>query len=137
MSIKQLITSKSVVLTCLGLLVPIGIGLIYYESHAEGGLALKLLLPAIYVVIVSLLVRTGVVPIPDGAQRGILSGHIRVSDLLKTAVCFFASLLWAIIGVRLFSDTPAGNAGLMIPSLLLLIASGFFFVRSVSRRSRQ
>jgi hypothetical protein len=126
--VRGIITRKAIALACLCLLLPVGIGLIYYELHRGGSPAAKFLAPIAYFALAALLVRTGGIPISAEDRRGILGGHVSVSNLLKTVGCFFSSLLWVAVGVPLLSDTPVGNAVLLIPSLLLLIASGFFFV---------
>lgn len=134
MRMSQHITRKTIALTFLCLLLPVGIGLMYYEFHGNGSPAVKSLVPIAYIAVAILLVRTGGIPIPAKDQRGILGGHISVSNLLKTVGCFLSSLLWVAIGLPLLNDTPVGNAVLLVPSLLLLLASGLFFVRIVTTR---
>jgi hypothetical protein len=132
--VNRLPTRKSVALACLCLLLPVGICLMYYELHRGGSPAVKSLAPVAYIAVAIFLVRTGGIPIPAEDQRGMLGGHVSVSNLLKTVGCFFSSLLWVAVGLPLLSDTPVGNAVLLIPSLLLLIASGFFFVKIFRNR---
>jgi len=135
-SLKTIFASKPIVLTCLGILVPVGIGLAYYELRIGLPPALQALLPIVYVALIVLLLRTGVIPIPDQYRRPLLGGRIHVPDLAKSIGCFLASLLWVAVVVRLVSDTPVGAAVVFTPALLILGGSAFFFARSFSRRSR-
>jgi hypothetical protein len=136
MSLKQVNVRKPVAVVSLGILVLVGIGLIYYGLHAGFSPAAQILFPIAYVGLVVLLLRASGVSIPEHyRRRPILGGRINVLDLVKSLGCFCASLLWVAFVIRFVSDTPAGVAAVFAPALILLGVSAFFFWRSFSRSS--
>jgi hypothetical protein len=136
MPLKRMVVSRPVTIVCLSIMVLIGIGLISYEIRGGFPQALQVLLPIIYVALIVLLLRTGVVSIPDRYQRGLLGGRIHVPDIAKSVGCMFAAILWVAIIVRFVTDTPIGAALLLVPALVILGTGAFFFARGVSRGSR-
>jgi hypothetical protein len=83
-----------------------------------------------YVVLVGVLLRTGVVELPPDLKAKI-GAWPRLSSLFKCAVCFILGIAWVKISVKLVSDTYAGAAIILIPSGILVLASAFFFLKSV------
>jgi hypothetical protein len=53
-----------------------------------------------------------------------------LQNLVKSLAWLGAGLLWEAIGLRYVSDTPAGASVLLIPTLLMVGISTYFFLRS-------
>jgi hypothetical protein len=131
----QLNVRECLVAVLLGILVFVGIGLIYYGLRTGFPPVVQVLLPIVYVGLVVSVVRGGGISIPERYRRPLLGGRIYVLELAKSLGLFCASLLWVASVIRLVNNTPAGAAAVFIPGLILLGLSAFFFWRSFSRPS--
>jgi hypothetical protein len=136
MPLKPIPFRKRVAVVLLGVLVFVGMALLYYGLRFGFTPAAKLLIPMAYLVLVVFLLKTSGVSIPDRYRhRSLLGGRINVLDLAKSFGCFCASLVWVALVIRLVSDTPAGATAVFAPALVFLGASAVFFWRSFSRPS--
>jgi len=137
MSLRRRIFERNpVVLVLLIILFVAGFGLLYYEVGGGWTLAAQVIFPIIYVALIILLVRTGVVPIPDRYRHSILDGGLRLLDIAKAAGCMIASILWVAVAVRFVSDTPVGVTILLGPAFMVLATGAYFLWKGLSGRSR-
>jgi hypothetical protein len=125
--------AKITVLVALAALVPVGIVLAYYEWRGAFPGNLQVLLPVLYIGVIALLLRTGVVKIPDRYRQGPVAG--RIVNLAKSMGCLLATALWAYVGGRYVPDSPVGAAILLVPIFAILGIGVFFFSKGISGRS--
>jgi hypothetical protein len=136
MSLRRILERKPVVLVLLIILFVAGFILLYYEVGEGRPLAARVIFPIIYVVLIILLLRTGLVPIPARYRHSILDGGLRLLDVAKAAGCMIASVLWIAVAVRFVSDTPVGVAILLGPAFIVLGTGACFLWKGLSGRSR-
>jgi hypothetical protein len=135
MSLEKL-GRKPLAFAVYGLLVCVGVAIAYFELRGAFPTAVDVVLPLGYVFIVVLMVRRRTL-LPDGQsdQQRVGIG-IKIPDLAKSLICFIAAILWVGLAGSVTSDTPAGNAVAVGPSLLILGVGAFFFFRGFMRRIR-
>jgi hypothetical protein len=119
-----------------GLLACVGVAIAYFELRGAFSMAVDVVLPLGYVLLVVLMVRRRIF-LPDGqSDQPQVSIEIKIPDLAKSLICFVAAILWVGLAGRVTNDTPAGNAVAVVPSLSILGVGAFFFFRGFLRRIR-
>lgn len=119
-----------------GLLVCVGVAIAYFELRGAFPTAVDVVLPLGYVFIVVLMARRRIL-LPDGqSDQPRVSIGIKIPDLAKSLICFVAAIVWVGLAGSVTSDTPAGNAVAVVPSLLILGVGAFFFFRGFLKRTR-
>jgi hypothetical protein len=63
--------------------------------------------------------------------RGVLYRRIKAPDLVKAAVWFVAAPLWVAIFIRLVNETALGVTVVLVPSLIFLGISTYFFISGI------
>lgn len=91
------------------------------------------LLTAVLFLIIYGLFNTGIIELPAGSSIPFLTVWPKLSDAVKSAVCFMLIFLWTPIGMRLTPDTPMGVAVLLIPDAFFLVAAFVFLSNGLSR----
>jgi hypothetical protein len=92
-----------------------------------------ILLPIALIGLSRMLVAFKVVELPSWFSMGFVNRAPKYPEFGKAAACFIAGLLWALISVRLVTNTPLGAAIVGVPAVLLMIAMGIFVLRGLFR----
>jgi hypothetical protein len=136
MSLKRIARAKKwLTLIALGVLIPAGLGLAYFELRGAFSPEVTVLLPIVYVGLVVLSLRISSLGARNSISPEIGGKRVDVPNLGRALGYFLGSLIWIAVAVRLVPDTPLGATVLLVPFFAVLGVSVFFLAKSFSRRS--
>ena len=115
----------------VGLVLLFGIALMYF--HISGRLSSRssAVATAAYIALIVALFRN-LYP----QYRSVLDRRIQALDLVKAAVWLVAAPLWIAIFIRLVNETPLGVTVVLVPSLIFLGISTYFFISGIGSFGR-
>ena len=112
----------AIVAICLVL----GVALTWYSFQGHR----TLFLTVAYLILVSVLIGTKIIEVPQSISVPFLGIWPRLSDVVKGVACMSVGMLWAPIAIRLVPETPTGLAIVVVPSGVLILAAAFFLLKS-------
>ena len=90
-----------------------------------------ILLPIASIGMLRILIALKVVELPPWFRMGFVNRAPQYAEFGKAAVCSLTAILWAVIGIKILSETALGAALLVVPIVLLAIAAGVFVMRGL------
>jgi hypothetical protein len=130
-------TRKGLLLTAYGLLILIGLALVYFALRGKFSLTAGVLLQIAYIVVIALLVRFQMRTSPKGQQPSSFHLGIRLPDFVKALLCFVIALLWTGVVGSMAGNSTIGNAMTVGPPVVILIIGAFFIYRSFPKWFRK
>lgn len=123
-------TRKGLLIAAYGLLILVGLALVYLGLHGTLPTIADVILPLAYVGIILILVRYQMSAFPSEQRLFSFQFSIRLKYLLKSLFCLVIAFLWTAVVASITGDTRIGAVLAVGPSLVVVCLSGYFFVRS-------
>ena len=131
MPLKQPVTRTLRLLVALAATCFFG-GVTWYSFTRKLSSGLELLITVGVLALLWVLIRTGALPVPKGANTGPFGQPLRMRDILRFIGCVVGGFGWvlvmAVLGVP---DTTAGAVILFGPPLLLFVIGMYFLGRAL------
>lgn len=112
----------------------LGIALTYFEVRGVFPSPVGTILPFVYLGVLFFFIRSRVARPPQ--EDHVVRGRSRAADIIKSALCMAAAVIWILGAASFVSDTTAGDTVLLVPFFLILGTGAYFFSRGISRRPR-
>lgn len=130
-------TRKGMLIAAYGLLILVGLALVYLGLHGTLPTIADVMLPVAYVGVILFLARFQMRAFPREQQHFTFRFSLRLRSLFKSIVCFVIAILWTLIVGSVTGDTRIGSALAVGPAILMVCIGGYFFVRSIPNPFQQ
>jgi hypothetical protein len=116
----------------------LGCGLLYLEIRRAVGPLLRMILPLAYLAGVSLLIRVGVIVVPESYRGPVFELRRLAVNALAALGCLLAAIAWTFVAVpRVDTNSIFGAIVIFGPSLICIGVGTYFVLRIFFRPTRE